>query len=140
MSCCQKPAHTEQTLVDDYLGESSRGNNNKYRCVVADAPRDRVAKARALAPLMAALSTAEVAPAHDPALASEIHRCPTAMFAGCCRARWTAVMNACIDNQHGHTVTLVNPVGHHVHKLSCPCARALPRHLPVQTLVLDRLT
>jgi len=69
----QKPvAHTEQTLIDDYLGRN-RGNLVEYRRVVADALSEQVAKARAL-PVMSALSAAEVAQAHaDPtALASEL--------------------------------------------------------------------
>lgn len=137
----QKPvAHTEQTLVDDYLGRN-RGNLVEYRRVVADALQDQVAKARAL-PLMAALSTAEVAQAHaDPtALASKLslsHSDVRRMLQG----TLDTVMNACIDNQHGPYGDPGQPCrASFMLCLSCPCARALPRHLPVQTLVLDRLT
>ncbi|MCT7365032.1 hypothetical protein A7G45_19350 [Mycolicibacterium llatzerense] len=136
----QKPvAHTEQTLVDDYLGRN-RGSLVEYRRVVADALQDQVAKARAL-PLMSALSAAEVAQAHaDPTtLASELslsHTDVRRMLKG----KLDTVMNACIDNQHGPYGDPGQPCrASFMLCLSCPCARGLPRHLPVQTLVLDRL-
>ena len=136
----QKPvAHTEQTLVDDYLGRN-RGNLVEYRRVVADALGDQVAKARAL-PLMSALSAAEVAQAHtDPtALASKLslsHTDVRRMLKG----KLDTVMNACIDNQHGPYGDPGQPCrASFMLCLSCPCARALPRHLQVQTLVFDRL-
>jgi hypothetical protein len=136
----QKPvAHTEQTLIDDYLGRN-RGNLVEYRRVVADALSEQVAKARAL-PVMSALSAAEVAQAHaDPtALASELslsHTDVRRMLQG----KLDTVMNACIDNHHGPYGDPGQPCrASFMLCLSCPCARALPRHLPVQTLVFDRL-
>ena len=56
----QKPvAHTEQTLVNDYLGRN-RGNIVEYRRVVADALAEEVAKARARG-MMPRLTAADVA-------------------------------------------------------------------------------
>ncbi|WGI35914.1 hypothetical protein [Mycolicibacterium aubagnense] len=136
----QKPvAHTEQTLVDDYLGRN-RGNLVEYRRVVADALDDQVAKARAL-PLMSALSAAEVTQAQaDPtALASKLSLSRTDVRR-MLKGKLDTVMNACIDNQHGPHGDPGQPCrASFMLCLSCPCARALPRHLPVQTLVFDRL-
>ena len=137
----QKPvAHTEQTLVNDYLGRN-RGNLVEYRRVVADALNEQVAKARAL-PLISGLSAAEINKAQqDPeALASQLslsHSDVRRMLKG----KLDAVMNACVDNQHGPYGDPGQPCrASFMLCLSCPCARAMPRHLPVQILVLDRLT
>ena len=57
------------------------------------------------------------------------------------KGKLDTVMNACIDNQYGPYGDPGQPCrASFMLCLSCPCARALPRHLPVQTLVLDRLT
>lgn len=136
----QKPvAHTELTLVNDYLGRN-RGNLAQYRRVVADALDEQVAKARAL-PLLAGLSAAEITQARrDPtALASRLslsHSDVRRMLDG----RLDTVMNACVDNEHGpHSDASQQCRASFMLCLSCPCARAMPRHLPVQVLVFDRL-
>ena len=50
------------------------------------------------------------------------------------------VMNACVDNQHSPYGDPGQPCrASFMLCLSCPCARAMPRHLPVQILVFDRL-
>lgn len=136
----QKPvAHTEATLVNDYLGRN-RGNLAQYRRVVADALEEQVAKARAL-PLLSRLSEEEVDQARrDPtALASRLslsHSDVRRLLNG----TLDTVMNACVDNEHGPHNEPGQPCrASFMLCLSCPCARALPRHLPVQLLVSDRL-
>lgn len=136
----QKPvAHTEQTLVNDYLGRS-RGNLADYQRVVAAALDEQVATARAL-PLIESLSASDIAQEQrDPAaLASRLalsHSTVRRMLQG----RLDTVMNACIDNDHGPHSEPGQPCrASFMLCLSCPCARALPRHLPTQILVFERL-
>lgn len=136
----QKPvAHIETTLINDYLGRN-RGNLTQYRRVVADALDEQVARARAL-PLLSGLAAAEVTHARrDPtALASRLslsHSDVRRLLNG----GLDTVMNACVDNEHGPHGDPGQPCrASFMLCLSCPCARAMPRHLPVQLLVLDRL-
>lgn len=137
----QKPvAHTEHTLVNDYLGRN-RGNLADYQRIVAEALDEQVATARAL-PLIESLSPSDVAQAQrDPAaLASRLalsHSTVRRML----RGKLDTVMNACIDNGHGPHSEPGQPCrASFMLCLSCPCARALPRHLPTQILVFERLS
>lgn len=136
----QKPvAHTEQTLADDYLGRN-RGNLQEYRKVVADALQEQVVKAHAL-PLMSELSVTEIAEAQeDPtALASRLSLSP-ADVRRMLKGKLDTVMNACVDNKHGPFGDPGQPCRvSFMMCLGCPCARSMPRHLPVQILVFDRL-
>lgn len=50
------------------------------------------------------------------------------------------VMNACVDHRNSPHAPAGEPCrASFMLCLGCPCARALPRHLPVQVLVHDRL-
>ena len=50
------------------------------------------------------------------------------------------VMNACVDNENSPYSPAGQPCrASFMTCLECPCARALPHHLPIQVLVLDRL-
>ena len=136
----QKPvAHKETTLINDYLGRN-RGNLTQYRRVVADALDEQVARARVL-PLLASLTATEITHARqDPTeLASRLslsHSDVRRLLNG----RLDTVMNACVNNEHGPHGDPGQPCrASFMLCLSCPCARAMPRHLPVQLLVHDRL-
>ncbi|MFD3879849.1 hypothetical protein [Streptomyces microflavus] len=134
----QKPvAHTRQTATR-YLVRN-RGNINEYRTVVAQALTAEVAKARAQSKIT--MMTAEqVAHAQEnvEAVATEMGLEATVlkrMIAG----ELDTVLGACTDNNNGS----YNP-GEPCRTsfllcLGCECARALPRHLPVQVVVHDRL-
>ena len=50
------------------------------------------------------------------------------------------VLNACVDNENSPHAPAGQPCrASFMMCLECPCARGLPRHLPVQILVHDRL-
>jgi hypothetical protein len=137
----QKPvAHSEQTLVSDYLGRN-RGNLGAYRKVVADALKEEVAKANAI-PVLQMLSDDEIAAAsEDPTELAATLALPQSVVRRMLQGKLDTVMNACIDNLHGPNTPQGQPCrASFMLCLSCPCARALPRHIPVQLLVLDRLT
>lgn len=136
----QKPvAHTEQTLATDYLTRN-RGNLAEYQRVVAAALAGEVDKARVRG-VMAVLSKADVerAQVDADAVAAEYRVDPVTlsrMIAG----ELDTVMNACSDNENSPHAPAGEPCqASFMLCLGCPCARALPRHLPVQALVHDRL-
>lgn len=134
----QKPvAHTRRTATR-YLVRN-RGNINEYRAVVAKALNTEVAKARARSKIIT-MSAEQVAHAQENAdeVAAEMGLEPMVlkkMIAG----ELDTVLGACTDNNNGS----YNP-GEPCRAslllcLDCECARALPRHLPLQVVVHDRL-
>ncbi|MEU2073994.1 hypothetical protein [Streptomyces sp. NPDC013489] len=135
----QKPvAHTERTAATRYLVRN-RGNINEYRKVVAETLTAEVAKARARSKIitMTAEQVAD-AQANLEEAAAEMGLEPTVlkrMLAG----ELDTVLGACTDNMGG----VYNPGepcrASFLLCLDCECARALPRHLPLQVLVHDRL-
>ncbi|MFJ9707943.1 hypothetical protein [Streptomyces sp. NPDC101234] len=136
----QKPvAHTEKTLATDYLARN-RGNLTEYRKVVAAALAGEVDKARARG-VMAVLTRADLerAEADAETVAAEYGIDATTlkqMIAG----QLDTVMNACVDHRGGPHAPAGEPCrASFMICLGCPCARALPRHLPIQVLVHDRL-
>ncbi|MET7774138.1 hypothetical protein [Nocardia sp. NPDC005366] len=136
----QKPvAHTESTLVNDYLARN-RGNLARYRRVVADALAAEVDKARTHA-VMTGLTTTDLARAqHDPDGVAAEHGIDAAMLKRMLGGELDTVMNACLDNTHSPHAPAGQPCrASFMQCLDCPCARALPRHLPIQVLVHDRL-
>ncbi|WP_236739694.1 hypothetical protein [Mycobacteroides abscessus] len=138
VSLHQKPvAHTETTLVKDYLSRD-RGNLGQYRQVVAAALAEEVDKARSRS-VMETLSRDEIAQSDACALAAKHGIEPTVvkrMLAG----ELDTVMNSCIDNDNSPFGAPGQPCRASFMKcLECPCARALPHHLPVQALVFERL-
>lgn len=136
----QEPvAHTEQTLATDYLARN-RGNLGEYQKVVAAALTDEVNKARVRgvmtvltqADLQRARSDAEPVAAEYGVDALTLKR----MIAG----ELDTVMNACAGNKNSPQAPPGEPCrASFMLCLGCPCARALPRHLPIQVLVHDRL-
>lgn len=134
----QKPvAHTEETLVKDYLGRN-RGNLNEYRGVVADALAEEVAKARSRN-VMETISASELSHVDAGTLAAKHHIDPV-VFKRMVAGELDTVMNACVDNQNSPYGPSGEPCrASFMTCLECPCARALPHHLPIQVLVHDQL-
>ncbi|MEU7292863.1 hypothetical protein AB0A76_06600 [Streptomyces exfoliatus] len=134
----QKPvAHNRQTATR-YLVRN-RGNINEYRAVVAQALTAEVAKARARSKIT--MMTAEqVAQAQENVeeVAAEMGLEPPVlkrMIAG----ELDTVLGACADNNNGSYNPGEPCRASFLLCLGCECARALPRHLPVQVVVHDRL-
>lgn len=134
----QKPvAHTEETLVKDYLGRN-RGNLDQYRDVVADALTEEVGKARSRA-VMETISKSELLRA-DPEFLAAKHGVDAVIFKRMMAGELDTVMNACVDNENSPYGTSGETCRASFMKcLDCPCARALPHHLPIQVLVYDKL-
>ncbi len=134
----QKPvAHTEETLVNEYLGRN-RGNLVEYRDVVAAALHEEVAKARSRA-VLDVLSKEELTQA-DPAQLAEAHGIAVDVFTKMLARELDTVLAACVDNTNGPFSGPDEPCrASFMMCLGCPCARALPHHLPVQVLVHDHL-
>jgi hypothetical protein len=136
----QKPvAHTEQTAATTYLARN-RGNVTEYRKVVAQTLAAEVAKARARG-TVATMSAkdAERARQAPEAVAAEQGLDPVTlkrMLDG----ELDTVLAACSDNRSGPHAPPGQPCrASFMQCLDCECARALPRHLPVQVVVHDRL-
>ncbi|MGV9895153.1 hypothetical protein [Streptomyces tendae] len=135
----QKPvAHTERTAATRYLVRN-RGNINEYRTVVAETLTTEVAKAQARSKITT-MTAEQVAQAREnpEEAAAEMGLEPTVlkrMLAG----ELDTVLGACTDSTNG----AYNPGepcrASFLLCLDCECARALPRHLPLQVVVHDRL-
>lgn len=134
----QKPvAHTEETLVNEYLGRD-RGNLGAYRGVVAAALQEEVAKARSRA-VLEVLTKEELAQS-DPEQLAAAHGITADVFTRMLKRELDTVMAACTDNVNGPFSAPDQPCrASFMMCLGCPCARALPHHLPVQVLVHDHL-
>jgi hypothetical protein len=136
----QKPvAHTETTLVNDYLARN-RGNLAEYRQVVADALAAEVDKARARG-AMTQLTAADVVRAGtDPDAVAAEHGVDAATLKRMIGGDLDTVIAACSDNENSpHAPAGQSCRASFMQCLDCPCARALPRHLPIQVLVHDQL-
>ncbi|MFI7298588.1 hypothetical protein [Streptomyces sp. NPDC050121] len=136
----QKPvAHTEQTLATDYLARN-RGNLAAYRKVVAAALEEEVAKARTRG-VMARLTRADLERAcTDAAAVADEYGIDATTLKRMIAGGLDTVMNACADHRGGPHAPSGEPCrASFMLCLGCPCARALPRHLPLQVLVHDRL-
>ncbi|MBF6221808.1 hypothetical protein IU479_27310 [Nocardia abscessus] len=136
----QKPvAHRATTLVKDYLAQN-RTSFSDYQKVVAAALTEEVAKTRVRA-VMTRLSTQDLARARtEPDQAAEEHGLDLTIFKRMIAGELDTVMAACVDDGSGPQSADGQPCrASFMHCLECPCARALPHHLPIQTLVHDRL-
>ncbi|MET8013421.1 hypothetical protein ABZU86_16300 [Streptomyces sp. NPDC005271] len=135
----QKPvAHTERTAATRYLVRN-RGNINEYRTVVAETLTAEVAKARARSKITT-MTAKQVAQAWEnlEEAAAELGLEPTVlkrMLAG----ELDTVLGACTDNTGGDYNPGEPCRASFLLCLDCECARALPRHLPLQVVVHDRL-
>ncbi|MFE0142784.1 phage integrase N-terminal domain-containing protein [[Kitasatospora] papulosa] len=134
----QKPvAHTRRTATR-YLVRN-RGNINEYRTVVAQALTAEVATARARSKITT-MTAEQVAHAQENVdeVAAEMGLEPAVlkrMIAG----ELDTVLGACTDNNNGSYTPGEPCRASFLLCLGCECARALPRHLPVQVAVHDRL-
>ncbi|KUN90428.1 hypothetical protein [Streptomyces caeruleatus] len=132
-------AHTEQTLATDYLARN-RGNLAAYRKVVAEALEEEVAKARVRG-VMARLTRTDLERARtDAAPVADEYGIDATTLRRMIAGELDTVMNACVDHLGGPHAPPGEPCrASFMLCLGCPCARALPRHLPLQVLVHDRL-
>ncbi|MFI7681013.1 hypothetical protein HFP15_36920 [Amycolatopsis sp. K13G38] len=136
----QRPvAHTETTLANEYLARN-RGNLVEYQQVVAAALAEQVTKASTRARLHT-LSEADVVEARThPARVAARHGMDTATLQRVLAGELDTVVGACVDHTNSpHTVSGQACRASFMLCLSCPCARALPTHLPLQVLVHDGL-
>jgi hypothetical protein len=136
----QRPvAHSQQTLANTYLARN-RGNLAEYQQVVADALMEEAAKAKARG-VMASFSEEDLRRAQEePEQVAAARGVDATTLRRMIDGELDTVMNACAD----HTGSPHAPPGQpcrasFMQCLDCPCARALPRHLPVQVLVHDRI-
>ncbi|MFE9328199.1 hypothetical protein ACIHDR_43570 [Nocardia sp. NPDC052278] len=134
----QRPvAHREQTLVTDYLSRNC-GSVTEYQKVVAGALAGEVDKARARA-VIAHLTTEDLARAQkDPDAVAAQHGMDARVFKRMIARELDTVMAACVDDGTSPHSAAGEPCrASFMQCLSCPCARALPQHLPIQVLVHD---
>lgn len=136
----QRPvAHTEATLANEYLARN-RGNLAEYQRVVADVLDDQVVRARATA-AMSVLTEDDVRQSRtDPEAVAARHRLDAATLQRLIAGRLDTVLAGCTDHLSSPFAPAGKPcTASFLLCLNCPCARATPAHLPVQTLALDAL-
>lgn len=132
-------AHTDHVLANEYLGRN-RGNIIAYQQLVARVLDERVAQAKSSA-LLPVLSETELAEAREnpETAASRLALEPTTLKR-LLTGELDTVMAGCVDHFGGPHAPAGQPCqASFMRCLDCPCARAVPRHLPVQVLVLDTL-
>jgi hypothetical protein len=132
-------SHTRATMNDHYLARS-RDVQAESRTVVGDALRGQVeaARSRQRAPVLTAQFLAR-AREDIQAAAAEAGMEPGALAALAAGEHDTA-LTACTDHRAGpHTAAGSPCTASFMSCLDCPNARALPRHLPVQIEVADRI-
>lgn len=136
----QKPvAHTTQTLADTYL-RRDKTSLREYQKVVADVLEKEVVKARTAGRIqqLSREDVSEALRAPEPVakrlgVSTEMMRLLVARDAD-------TVLAACTDNTNSPHSPLGEPCRASFLKcLDCPCARAMPHHLEVQTVALDMI-
>lgn len=136
----QRPvAHTEATLAARYLARDATALGD-YRTLVAEVLASETAKARALGRI-AALSEQDVREARqDPERAARLHKVEVAALKRLIAGEADTVLAGCADVTAGPFDPAGQPCTASFLKcLECPCARALPHHLPIQALALDAI-
>ncbi|MYQ55648.1 MULTISPECIES: hypothetical protein [unclassified Streptomyces] len=136
----QKPvAHTTQTLADTYL-RRDRTSLREYQKVVADVLEKEVVKARTAGRIQQ-LSREDVAEAlQDPETVAKRFGVSTEMLRLLLARDADTVLAACTDNNNSPHSPAGEPCRASFLKcLDCPCARAMPHHLAVQTVALDMI-
>jgi hypothetical protein len=133
-------SHTPATMNDRYLA-TSRNVQADSRIVVADALREQLDKARACQAAQVFTSAFVAEAERDLDKAAERSGLPPALLTGLIEGDHDTILAACT----GHR----NPPGSRPNQLctasfltclDCENARALPRHLPIQLVMADRLT
>lgn len=136
----QRPvAHTERTAATTYMARN-RGNVTEYRKVVAQVLASEVDKARARGSV-AVMSPQEVERARtEPEMVAAEQGLDPVTLKRMIAGELDTVLAACADNKNSPHAPPGQPCSaSFMLCLGCECARALPRHLPVQVLVHDRL-
>lgn len=136
----QRPvAHTTQTLADTYL-RRDRSTLDEYQGLVADVLTEETDKARAVGAI-AQLTAADVAESvHDPSAVARRFGVDEATLRLLVARDADTVLAGCTDNLNGPFGPPGQPCRASFLKcLDCPCARALPHHLPVQIAARDLL-
>ncbi|WP_030237198.1 hypothetical protein [Streptomyces sp. NRRL S-350] len=136
----QKPvAQTRETLANIYL-RRDKSSLREYQKVVADVLEKEVAKART-AGRIPRLSTADVAGAlRDPETVARRFGVTTETMRLLVARDADTVLAACADNSNSPHSTPGEPCRASFLKcLECPCARAMPHHLPVQVVARDMI-
>ena len=133
----QKPvAQSPSTFVNQYLVRN-RGDIAEYQRIVSDVLDSEVARANKAVAEVISESTIRLAQTDLPRAAVLANVSPqtlTRALAG----ELDTVMNSCIDHDHSPYSSPGSPCGaSFMLCLGCPNARAEPRHLPVQMLVLS---
>lgn len=133
-------SHTPTTMNDRYLA-TSPNVQAESRVVVGDALRDELGKARAQQAAQVLTSVFVAEADRDLDGAAERAGLAPALLAGLVDGDHDTVLAACT----GHRAPPGGQAGQlctasFLGCLDCPNARALPRHLPVQLLMADRLT
>lgn len=140
LELAQRPvAHTDTTLANDYLVRN-RGNLADYQQEVGAALVEQVGKATARAQI-GTLSEQDIADAGEhPDQVAERHDMDTATLQQMISGELDTVMGACIDHTNSpHTASGQPCRASFMLCLSCPCARAMPSHLPTKVQVHDEL-
>jgi hypothetical protein len=136
----QRPvAHTKETLADVYLRRDP-STLVEYQKVVAQVLTKEVLKARALGsiPLLSADDLAEAA--RDPAAVARRVDVSTELLRLLISRDADTVLTSCVDNNNSPFGQPNEPCQASFLKcLECPCARALPHHLPIQIAARDLL-
>ncbi|MFJ7625945.1 hypothetical protein ACIQZN_05570 [Streptomyces sp. NPDC097595] len=137
----QRPvAHTEKTAATQYLLRN-RGNVTEYRKVVAAALTEEAAKARARGSVSVMSADDVERTRTDPEAVAFEHGLDPMILKKMVAGELDTVMTACTDNKNSPHAPSGTPCpASFMLCLDCECARALPRHLPIQVLVHDRLS
>lgn len=136
----QKPvAHTTHTLSDTYL-RRDRTTVQEYQQLVAEVLTKETEKARSLGTI-AQLSAADLTEAQrNPAMVADRFGVSEEMLRLLVARDADTVLAGCSDNLNSPHSTRGQPCTASFLKcLDCPCARALPHHLPIQVAARDLL-
>lgn len=136
----QKPvAQTRETLANIYL-RRDKSSLREYQKVVADVLEKEVTKART-AGRITRLSAADVAEAlRDPETVAKRFGVSTEMMRLLVARDADTVLAACADNENSPHSPPGEPCRASFLKcLECPCARAMPHHLPLQVTARDMI-
>jgi hypothetical protein len=136
----QRPvAHTDATLASEYLARDATALDD-YRKLVAEVLAAETAKARAIGRI-AALSEQDLREARqDPEAAARRHKVDVTALKRLIVGDADTVLAGCADNTAGSFDPPGQPcTASFLRCLECPCARALPHHLPLQALTLDAI-
>jgi len=132
-------AHTEQTHLSTYL-RRDRTTLDEYRAVVADALAEEVAKARKIGSIPRLTPDDIAEAAVNPETVASRHGVTPAALGQLISQDADTALAGCSDNTHGPFSEPGEACRASFLKcLECPCARALPHHLPVQVAAHDAL-